>query len=47
MRSRDEEAKPQWLLLKSGQDLPSFSSRDEDRSVLTGRSMKQIGGAQL
>ena len=37
--------KPQWLLLKSGKDLPPLSERTESRSVLSGRSMEQIGGA--
>ncbi len=42
MRSREENAKPQWLLLKSGEDVPAFSPRQDDRSILTGRSMNQI-----
>ncbi len=46
MRPRSETAKPQWLLLKSGSDLPAFSVRAEDRSVLTGRSLEQIAGAR-
>jgi bifunctional non-homologous end joining protein LigD len=37
-----EGDKPQWLLLKSGEDVPPISSRAEDKSVLTGRSLKQI-----
>src|SRR5689334_9571785 len=32
MRPRSENAKPQWLLLKSGSDLPDFSQRQEDSS---------------
>ena len=39
-------SKPQWLLLKSGSDLPAVSARTEDRSVLTGRSMAGIAGAK-
>jgi bifunctional non-homologous end joining protein LigD len=49
MRSRGESEKPQWLLLKSGSDLPPISSRAEDQSALTKRSLKQIasgGGLQ-
>jgi bifunctional non-homologous end joining protein LigD len=37
-----ETAKPQWLLLKSGEDLPPLSARAEERSVVSGRSMEQI-----
>jgi len=42
MRQREHEDKPQWLLLKSGGNLPEFSARAEDQSVLTRRSMKKI-----
>ena len=42
MRSRESEQKPQWLLLKSGEDMSPISSRAEDQSVLTKRSLKQI-----
>jgi bifunctional non-homologous end joining protein LigD len=42
MRPRDGDDKPQWLLLKSGDDLPAFSPRAEDQSVLTKRSMARI-----
>lgn len=45
MRPRDENAKPQWLLLKSGADLALFSQRQEDNSALSGRSMEEIAGA--
>ncbi|HZR20497.1 MAG TPA: non-homologous end-joining DNA ligase [Verrucomicrobiae bacterium] len=44
-----EAAKPQWLLLKSGEDLPPLSARAEERSVVSGRSMQQIakrGGSE-
>lgn len=40
-----EGAKPQWLLLKSGSDLPATSRTLEDQSVLSGRSMDQIADA--
>ena len=42
MREREHEDKPQWLLLKSGENLSPFSARAEDQSVLTKRSMKRI-----
>jgi bifunctional non-homologous end joining protein LigD len=43
---RFEGNKPQWLLLKSSADLPELSARTDDRSALTGRSMKQIAEAR-
>jgi bifunctional non-homologous end joining protein LigD len=42
MREREHENKPQWLLLKSGADLPEISERSDDQSALTRRSMKRI-----
>ena len=42
MRPREHENKPQWLLLKSGDELPKISTRAEDQSALTRRSMKKI-----
>jgi bifunctional non-homologous end joining protein LigD len=42
MRQREHEDKPQWLLLKSGDDLPEISARANDQSVLTRRSMDRI-----
>src|SRR6185437_5622453 len=42
MRPRERDDKPQWLLLKSGEDLPDISTRADDQSVLTKRSMKKI-----
>jgi bifunctional non-homologous end joining protein LigD len=44
-REGDDEDKPQWLLLKSGSDLPPISKRAEDHSVLSGRSLQQIASA--
>ena len=43
MRPRDTDQKPQWLILKSGSDLPALSSSAENKSVLTRRTMEQIG----
>ncbi len=45
MRAREREDKPQWLLLKSGEDVPEISAKQEDQSVQTRRSMAQIAGA--
>lgn len=47
MRPREgrDEDKPQWLLLKSGGDVPPISKRAEEHSVLTGRSLEQIASA--
>src|SRR6185437_9356914 len=42
MRPREHDDKPQWLLLKSGDDSPPFSPRADDSSVLTRRSMQRI-----
>src|SRR6266850_2402785 len=44
MRPRGREDKPQWLLLKSGEDVAEISARDDDRSVQTRRSMAEIAG---
>ena len=45
MRPRPGETKPQWLLLKSGSDVPPISPRVDDTSVLSRRSLKQIASA--
>jgi bifunctional non-homologous end joining protein LigD len=45
MRRREREDKPQWLLLKSGEDVPEISAAQDDRSVQTRRSMAQIARA--
>ena len=42
MRPRPGKRKPQWLLLKSGEDHPEIPPEFEDRSVLSGRSMEEI-----
>ncbi len=41
IRGRDE-AKNQWLILKTGDDAKPVSKKMEDRSVKTGRTMEQI-----
>src|SRR5260221_6546992 len=47
VRMRDSNgSKPQWLFLKTGDDLPALSDRAENRSVLSGRSMDEISGAK-
>src|SRR5256885_14409106 len=45
IRGRDGE-KNQWLILKTGDDAKSISSKLEDQSVKTGRTMKQIADAR-
>ena len=40
--SRGGETKQSWLLIKTGADASPISSAQDDRSVLTGRSMQQI-----
>ena len=42
MRPRPGERKPQWMLLKSGEDHPEIPPELEYRSVLSGRSMEEI-----
>jgi bifunctional non-homologous end joining protein LigD len=46
MRQFENSDKPQWLLLKSGEDVPPFSAKVDDQSVLSRRSMKQIAEAK-
>jgi bifunctional non-homologous end joining protein LigD len=41
IRGRDD-AKNQWLILKTGDDAKPISKKIEDRSVTTGRTMEQI-----
>jgi len=45
IRGRDAE-KNQWLILKTGEDTKPISSKLEDESVKTGRTMKQIAEAR-
>jgi bifunctional non-homologous end joining protein LigD len=45
IRGRDE-AKNQWLILKTGDDAKPISKKLEDQSVKTGRTMKQIAEAR-
>jgi bifunctional non-homologous end joining protein LigD len=42
VRTRMEAAKPQWLLLKSGDSVRPLSKKLDDQSVASGRTMKQI-----
>ncbi|HEY0369695.1 MAG TPA: non-homologous end-joining DNA ligase [Chthoniobacterales bacterium] len=42
VRTRMEAAKPQWLLLKSGENVKPLSKKLDDQSVESGRTMKQI-----
>jgi bifunctional non-homologous end joining protein LigD len=45
IRGRDGE-KNQWLILKTGDDVKPISSKLEDESAKTGRTMKQIADAR-
>lgn len=42
IRTRMEAAKPQWLLLKSGESVRPISKKQDDQSAKTGRTMAQI-----
>ncbi len=42
IRTRMEAAKPQWLLLKSGESVKALSKKRDDQSAKTGRTMKAI-----
>jgi bifunctional non-homologous end joining protein LigD len=42
VRTQMQAAKPQWLLLKSGESMQSISKKLDDQSVTSGRTMKQI-----
>jgi len=46
IRHGSERGKDPWLLLKSGESLKPLSTRAEDQSALSGRSMKRIAGDQ-
>ncbi len=43
VRLRDEE---QWLLIRAGEDMKPVSKRQEDTSAVSGRTMKQLEGAE-
>src|SRR6184192_2670168 len=45
IRGRDDQ-KNQWLILKTGDAAKPISNKVEDRSVKTGRTMKQIAQAR-
>lgn len=42
---RSSDQKPPWLLIKTGTDMRSLSAKEDDRSVQSRRSMKQIAEA--
>ena len=44
VRTQMQAAKPQWLLLKSGESMKPISKNLDDQSVASGRTMKQIAG---
>ena len=46
MRGRGSAEKPQWLLIKSGNDIRPFSEAVENRSALSGRSLTDIRDAE-
>ncbi|PWU18530.1 MAG: ATP-dependent DNA ligase [Verrucomicrobia bacterium] len=46
MRRSDEDDKTQWMLIKSGNDMPPLSARAESHSAATGRTMEQIASAK-
>jgi bifunctional non-homologous end joining protein LigD len=45
MQPREDRKENAWLLIKTGEDAPPISARSDDRSVLSGRTMKQIAAA--
>jgi len=45
MRTDEDSKRTQWLLLKSGSDLPPLSARAADRSAITGRTLAGIAAA--
>jgi len=49
VRMRGEGGKEPWLLIKSSEDAKPISARRDDRSVLSGKTMKQIasGGGRV
>ena len=42
LKDREQEASEKWLLIKVGKATRMFSKNEQDRSVLSGRSMSQI-----
>ena len=49
VRMRGEGGKEPWLLIKSGEDVKRISSKRDNQSVLSGKTMKQIasGGGRV
>ena len=46
MRPREDRDENGWLLIKTGDDARPISARAEDRSIQSGRTMKQIAAQQ-
>jgi bifunctional non-homologous end joining protein LigD len=42
VKDKSEEESSRWLLVKAGEDLPPISTKSDDTSVLSGRSMRRI-----
>jgi len=45
MRPREDRDENAWLLIKTEEDADPISARSDDRSVVSGRTMKQINAA--
>ncbi|MBV9463834.1 MAG: hypothetical protein JO317_06355 [Verrucomicrobiae bacterium] len=45
IKSRGGEDKDEWLLLKSGENVPDITPKEDDRSARTKRTMRQIAEA--
>jgi bifunctional non-homologous end joining protein LigD len=46
VKMRPRNGKDEWLIIKTGQDMPSISGKRDDQSVLTRRTMKRIAADQ-
>lgn len=45
-RIRSDDAKPVWLIIKSGEAITALSDKLENTSVLSGRTMEKIAAAR-
>ena len=45
VKDKREEESNKWLLIKAGEELAPLSAKDDDTSVLSGRSMRAISKA--